>query len=166
MEPKVRAIPQRLRWLAVAAVISVVAAACSPAGQATQAPTAAPTQAPTEGPTAAPATGTPVASTDVTFITDFLLWGWHSPYFAGVAENVFAGEGLNVTIQAGSGSVNTATQLGAGNVDFGLIDISTALKAMSEGAEFKLIGVQIRSNTGNGGGGATTVGSVQDMRMK
>ena len=148
MEPKVRAIPQRLRWLAVAAVISVVAAACSPAGQATQAPTAAPTQAPTEGPTAAPATGTPVASTDVTFITDFLLWGWHSPYFAGVAENVFAGAGLNVTIQAGSGSVNTATQLGAGNVDFGLIDISTALKAMSEGADFKLIGVHLQKYPG------------------
>jgi NitT/TauT family transport system substrate-binding protein len=137
MELRNSRIARPARWVGVALALTL--AACGGGG---------PTAAPTGAPTGAPATGTAGTATDVTFITDFLLWGWHSPYFAGVAEGVFADEGLNVTIQAGSGSVNTATQLATGTVDFGLIDISTALKAMSEGAEFKLIGVHLQRYPG------------------
>jgi len=142
MELRLRLVHRPVRLLAVAAVLTLVMAACTTGTPAT------PTQAPTEGTTTAPATGTPAAASDVTLITDFLLWGWHSPYFAGVAEGFFEDEGLNVTIQAGAGSVDTATQLATGNVDFGLIDISTAIKAMSEGADFKLIGVHLEQYPG------------------
>ena len=147
MQLRLRSNPRTARWLGMVAALSLTVTACGTGGPTT-APTTAPTSGATAVPTPAPATGTPAAATNVTFITDFLLWGWHSPYFAGVAEGVFEDEGLNVTIQAGSGSVNTATQLATGTVDFGLIDISTALKAMSEGAEFKLIGVHLQRYPG------------------
>jgi len=156
MEFKARSRPGPHRWLVLATTVWLVLAACagggtptgSPAG-ATRTPGATGGSAPTAGTSPATSPGTsPGDTTAVTFITDFLVWGWHSPYFAGVAEGVFAGEGLDVTIQAGQGSVNTATQLATGTVDFGLIDISTALKAMSEGAEFKLIGVHLERYPG------------------
>lgn len=85
---------------------------------------------------------------EASVITDFLLWGWHSPFFAGVDQGFFEDEGVDLTIRDGKGSVDTATQLATGNVDFGLIDISTALKAMSEGADFKLIGVHLQRYPG------------------
>lgn len=113
---------------------------------------AAPTQAPAAG--GSPTGSQPAGSRDVgetqqaSVITDFLLWGWHSPFFAGADEGFFADEGIDLTIRDGKGSVDTATQLASGNVDFGLIDISTALKAMSEGADFKLIGVHLQRYPG------------------
>jgi NitT/TauT family transport system substrate-binding protein len=143
------------RWLALAATVSLVLAACAGGGTPTSTPAGATAGATgTPGATGGGATaGTSPATsagaeTAVTFITDFLLWGWHSPYFAGDAEGLFADEGLDVTIQGGQGSVNTATQLATGTVDFGLIDVSTALKAMSEGANFKLIGVHLERYPG------------------
>lgn len=136
--------------VSVFAVVALLVAACSPGATAT--PTTAPTAA---DPPAGTPTGTLAATptekpptADVTFITDFLLWGWHSPYFAAQEEGFFDDEALNVEIIAGSGSVNTATQLATGNVDFGLIDIATALRAMSEGAEFQLIGVYMQRHPG------------------
>lgn len=134
-------VPRRVRWLAVVATLAI--SACSTTGA---------TPAPVPGATTATspdsATGAPGQTQEASVITDFLLWGWHSPFFAGVDQGFFEQEGIDLTIRDGKGSVDTATQLATGNVDFGLIDISTALKAMSEGADFKLIGVHLQRYPG------------------
>lgn len=84
----------------------------------------------------------------VKFSTDFLLWGWHSPIFAAKAEGFFDEQNLDVSIEAGKGSVDVAAQLGAGAVDFALVDISTALVAMSKGADIRLVGVHLERHPG------------------
>ncbi len=127
----------------LAVVTALALAACTGTG-ATQAPGTGGTPGGTQSAGSPPAGETQQASV----ITDFLLWGWHSPFYAGVDQGFFADEGIDLTIRDGKGSVDTATQLATGNVDFGLIDISTALKAMSEGADFKLIGVHLQRYPG------------------
>jgi NitT/TauT family transport system substrate-binding protein len=149
MELRPRSFALPTRWLGLLAAMSLVLSACAstPASSPSGPPASVPASAPGASATAAQPSS-PGGTTDVTFITDFLLWGWHSPYFAGVKEGFFQDEGLNVSIQGGKGSVDTATQLANGTVDFGLIDISTALKAMSAGANFKLIGVHLERYPG------------------
>lgn len=93
--------------------------------------------------------GSPVGARETVKVsTDFLLWGWHSPLFAAKAEKFFDEQNLEVTIQAGKGSVDVAAQLGAGAVDFALVDISTALVAISKGADIKLVGVHLERHPG------------------
>lgn len=141
MESTSRNVPVSRRGV-VAVLAAFVIAACSSTGA---------TQAPADGtPTGTQPTGTGTSgeTQQASVITDFLLWGWHSPFFAGVDQGFFEEEDIDLTIRDGKGSVDTATQLATGNVDFGLIDISTALKAMSEGADFKLIGVHLQRYPG------------------
>jgi NitT/TauT family transport system substrate-binding protein len=118
----------------VATAVALVLSACGG--------TSAPTQAPG-------ATATPKPPPDkVTFLTDFLLWGWHAPYFSAKAEGFFAEQNLDVTITAGKGSVDTGTQLGAGSAQLGLIDVSTALLGISKGQDVKLIGIHLQRHPG------------------
>jgi NitT/TauT family transport system substrate-binding protein len=127
--------PRRARLLlTVATAVALVLSACGG--------TSAPTQAPG-------ATATPKPPPDkVTFLTDFLLWGWHAPYFSAKAEGFFAEQNLDVTITAGKGSVDTGTQLGAGSAQLGLIDVSTALLGISKGQDVKLIGIHLQRHPG------------------
>lgn len=130
--------------LAFMGTVALLVGAC---GGGAVAPTA--TAAVTQAPTAAAATATAKPAPDkVTFITDFLLWGWHSPFFAAKAEGFFAEQSLDVTIQAGKGSVDTGTALGTGAAQIGLIDISTAVLGMSKGTDIKLVGVYAQSHPG------------------
>lgn len=131
--------------LGVAALVAaLVAAACGGAAAPSAAPVAS---AGAAQPTVAPQTPKP-APDKVTFITDFLLFGWHTPFFAAKAEGFFAEQNLDVTIQAGKGSVDTGTALGTGAAQIGLIDISTAVLGMSKGADIKLVGVYAQSHPG------------------
>jgi NitT/TauT family transport system substrate-binding protein len=126
---------------AIALTLTLVATACGGTGTAPSAGTAAP---------AAAATATPKPAPEkVILLTDFLLWGWHSPIFAAKAQGFFTEQNLDVTIQAGKGSVDGGAQIGAGSVQFSLIDISTALLAQSKGADFKLIGVHLQQHPGS-----------------
>jgi NitT/TauT family transport system substrate-binding protein len=100
------------------------------------------------GGTGAPTQASRPPADKVTFLTDFLLWGWHGPYFSAQAEGFFAEQNIDVTITAGKGSVDTGTQLGAGSAQFGLIDVSTALLGMSKGQDFRLIGVHLQRHPG------------------
>jgi NitT/TauT family transport system substrate-binding protein len=89
-----------------------------------------------------------VETADVTLSTDFLLWGWHSWMYAAQDQGIFEEQGLNVEIQAGQGSVDTSAQLAAGAVDFALLDISTAMVAMTQGADIVLVGVHMQRHPG------------------
>lgn len=125
---------------AIALTLTLVATACGGTGAAPAATAAAAT---------APAATAKPAPEKVIFLTDFLLWGWHSPIFAAKAQGFFAEQNLDVTIQAGKGSVDTGAQLGAGSVQFALIDISTALLALSKQADLKLVGVHLQQHPGS-----------------
>ncbi len=97
-------------------------------------------------------TGGPAASLGppdkVTILTDFLLYGWHSPLFAGKAEGFYKEKNIDLTIVAGQGSADGAVKVGSGAAQFGQIDVVSALVAISKGANLKLIGVYFKGHPG------------------
>lgn len=64
---------------------------------------------------------------------DFIIGGKHAPWFIAWEKGFYAKRGLNVTIQAGSGSADTVRAIGAGLADVGFADITTAIVARSRG---------------------------------
>jgi len=82
----------------------------------------------------------------VTLLTDFLISGTHTPYFAGVAQGKFRDVGLDVTIQPGKSSTDGAGQLAAGAVQFAVLDPVPALLAISKGAELSFVAVYWQRN--------------------
>ncbi|MGH2455907.1 MAG: ABC transporter substrate-binding protein [Candidatus Limnocylindria bacterium] len=139
-----RARPTVSNLTAVAAVLMLFLASCT---AATSSP-AASSSATGQASASESAEATPLETVDVRFSTDFLLWGWHSWAFAAGSEAIFEGQGLDVQIEAGQGSVNTAAQLAAGAVDFALLDISTAMVAMTQDADIVLVGVHMQRHPG------------------
>lgn len=141
------------RVAAVAAALALFLVSCS--GPAGESPTVPPAEPPTTSPTGAEeptGTETPgetaLEPVDVRLSTDFLLWGWHSWMFAGEEQGFFEEQALNVQIEAGQGSVNVSSQLAAGTVDFALLDISTAMVAMTQDAGIVLVGVHMQRHPG------------------
>ncbi len=142
------AIPAKPGLRRLAALFSATAlllVSCT--GPTGESPTASPggTQQPTAGESP---DATPMEPVDVTLSTDFLLWGWHSWMFAAQEQGIFEEQGLNVQIEAGQGSVNVSSQLAAGTVDFALLDISTAMVAMTQDAGIVLVGVHMQRHPG------------------
>ncbi|WP_341704987.1 ABC transporter substrate-binding protein [Ferrovibrio sp.] len=69
-----------------------------------------------------------------------LLLNWvptadHSPYYYAKAQGWYEKEGLDVSIEAGRGSGVSAQRIGAGNTEFAVADMATALVAKSKGAD-------------------------------
>jgi NitT/TauT family transport system substrate-binding protein len=142
--------PGTKRYLGLLVVLVMVFLAACTGDAATTAPASTSAGQPSDEPTspASEPEETPLETVDVRFSTDFLLWGWHSWMFAAQSEGIFESQGLNVQIEAGQGSVNTSSQLAAGAVDFALLDISTAMVAMTEGADIVLVGVHMQRHPG------------------
>lgn len=142
---------QSVSWrslLVAVGALAIVASACG--GTAAPSPAPAGSVAPSLAASVKPSVAaTPKPAPDkVTFLTDFLLWGWHAPLYAAKAEGFFQEQNIDVTIQAGKGSVDTGTQLSAGAAQFALIDVSTALLGIGKGQDIKLIGVHLQKHPG------------------
>src|SRR4051794_36783789 len=59
------------------------------------------------------------ALTNVTFLEDFFDSDAHAGIYAGIDKGFYQAQGLNVTIQPGTGSVTTVQQVASGNATFG-----------------------------------------------
>jgi NitT/TauT family transport system substrate-binding protein len=69
-----------------------------------------------------------------------LLLNWfptadHSPYYYAKAQGWYAQAGIDVSIETGRGSGVSAQRVGAGNTEFAVADMATALVAKSKGAD-------------------------------
>lgn len=82
----------------------------------------------------------------VTLLTDFMVSGTHTPYFAGVAQGKFRDVGLDVTIQPGKSSTDGAGQLAVGAVQLAVLDPVPALLAISKGAELSFVAGYFQKN--------------------
>jgi len=136
--------------LVLAVVLAFIAAACggtatAPAATARPSVAATAASAATPAPTAAPTQAPP---DKVTVLTDFLLFGWHSPLFAGKAEKFYSDQRIDLTIQAGAGSADGATKVAAGAAQFGQLDATSALVAIGKGADLKIVGVYFKKYPG------------------
>ena len=68
------------------------------------------------------------AQTEVPFALDWKFEGPSAAYFAAIDNGHFEAEGLSVTIEAGSGSVNTIPKIATGAFPIGFGDINSVIK--------------------------------------
>src|SRR5215467_5633257 len=71
--------------------------------------------------------------TPITIRLDFIVGGNHAPWFVASEKGFYAKRGLNVTIQPGTGSVDTIRTIASGGADVGFANVSTAIVGRSRG---------------------------------
>ncbi|MEM9395507.1 MAG: ABC transporter substrate-binding protein [Pseudomonadota bacterium] len=81
------------------------------------------------------------AQTEVPFALDWKFEGPSAAYFAAIDNGHFEAEGLSVTIEAGSGSVNTIPKIATGAFPIGFGDINSVVKFLDQnpGAPVKAV---------------------------
>ncbi|HKA34787.1 MAG TPA: ABC transporter substrate-binding protein [Candidatus Binatia bacterium] len=79
------------------------------------------------------------AMTPATIKLDFILGGKHAPWFVAAEKGFYAKRGLNVAIQAGTGSADTVKAIAAGLADFGYADLTTTIVARSRGTQVQAV---------------------------
>lgn len=72
------------------------------------------------------------AQTQVPFALDWKFEGPSAPYFLAIDNGHFAEEGLEVTIEAGSGSVETIPKIATGAFPIGFGDINSVIKFLDQ----------------------------------
>ncbi len=72
------------------------------------------------------------AQTEVPFALDWKFEGPSAAYFAAIDNGHFAEEGLSVTIEAGSGSVQTIPKIATGAFPIGFGDINSVIKFLDQ----------------------------------
>ncbi len=72
------------------------------------------------------------AQTQVPFALDWKFEGPSAAYFAAIDNGHFAEEGLEVTIEAGNGSVNTIPKIATGAFPIGFGDINSVIKFLDQ----------------------------------
>lgn len=72
------------------------------------------------------------AQTKVPFALDWKFEGPSAPYFAAIDNGHFEAEGLEVTIEAGSGSVQTIPKIATGAFPIGFGDINSVIKFLDQ----------------------------------
>ena len=72
------------------------------------------------------------AETKVPFALDWKFEGPSAAYFAAIDNGHFAAEGLDVTIEAGSGSVQTIPKIATGAFPIGFGDINSVIKFLDQ----------------------------------
>ena len=72
------------------------------------------------------------AQTQLSFALDWRFEGPSAPYFLAVDNGHFATEGLDVTIEAGDGSVNTIPKIATGAFPIGFGDINTVIRFLDQ----------------------------------
>ena len=89
------------------------------------------------------------AADDVTFLTDFGLWGGNAgPLYVGIKRGIFQKYGINLNIVSGVGSTDTAQKIAAGTAQFGLVDGVAGVLAKTNGADIQFVGSYLQSHVG------------------
>jgi NitT/TauT family transport system substrate-binding protein len=73
------------------------------------------------------------AQTKVTMYLDFLVNGYHAPFYLAKEKGWYKDAGLDVTISPGKGTADSIKTVGTGNAEFGFPDYGALAKAVSEG---------------------------------
>src|SRR5262245_19028639 len=91
----------------------------------------------------APAVGRPAdkPARKVTFLTNYVFHGRHSPYFVGVEKGFYREAGFDVTIAPATGSGFVITALEGGKADYGMAESTSVVQAVAKGAKVRGFGV-------------------------
>ena len=77
---------------------------------------------------------------DVSLRLDWIPTWYHSVFYLALNRGYYSDAGLNLTIGQGKGSTATAQVVGSGSETFGLMDMSTMMLAISNGAPLVALG--------------------------
>src|SRR5262245_59503589 len=89
----------------------------------------------------APVAGQPQAPKKVTFLTNYVFHGRHSPYFVGLDKGFYREAGFDVTIAPATGSGFVITALEGGKADYGMAESTSVVQAVAKGAKVRGFGV-------------------------
>jgi NitT/TauT family transport system substrate-binding protein len=81
------------------------------------------------------------AETKVTMHLDFLVNGYHSPFYVALEKGWYKEAGLDVTIAPGKGTADSIKTVATGNAEFGFPDYGAAAKAISENVPMTAVAV-------------------------
>src|SRR5262249_15756597 len=70
---------------------------------------------------------------------DWVISGYHAPYFVGIKNGYYSEQGLDVTIEPGNGSANVAQAIGNGNGDFATVDGGAMMQLVAKGLPVKSV---------------------------
>lgn len=83
------------------------------------------------------------AQTDIPFALDWKFEGPSAPFFLAIDNGHFEAEGLNVTIEAGSGTINTIPKIATGAFPLGFGDISAVVKFLDQNPDAPVTAVMM-----------------------
>jgi NitT/TauT family transport system substrate-binding protein len=70
---------------------------------------------------------------------DWVISGYHAPYFVGIKNGYYKELGLDVTVEPGNGSANVAQAIGNGNGDFATVDGGAMMQLVAKGLPVKSV---------------------------
>jgi NitT/TauT family transport system substrate-binding protein len=79
------------------------------------------------------------ANDAVTFRLNWIMYGFHTPFYLGVERGYYADEGIDLTIGEGQGSVRAVQTVGAEGDMFGLADGGSVTAGVARGAPVKAV---------------------------
>lgn len=80
-----------------------------------------------------------LANDAVTFRLNWLLYGFHTPFYLGLERGYYAEEGIDLEIGEGQGSVRAVQTVGARSDMFGLADGGSVTAGVARGAPVKAV---------------------------
>jgi NitT/TauT family transport system substrate-binding protein len=83
--------------------------------------------------------GPAAAKDEVTFRLNWIMYGFHTPFYLGLERGYYAEEGIDLTIGEGQGSVRAVQTVGAGGDMFGLADGGSVTAGVARGAPVKAV---------------------------
>lgn len=86
------------------------------------------------------AAASPAAAQDkVTFRLNWILYGFHTPFYLGLERGYYKAEGIELTIGEGQGSVRAVQTVGAKGDMFGLSDGGSVIAGVTKGAPVRSV---------------------------
>lgn len=83
----------------------------------------------------------------ISFLTNYVFLGRHSPFFVGVDKGFYRDAGFDVSISPASGSAFVVSALEGGKADYGIAEAASVVQAVGKGARVKAFGVFMDNST-------------------
>ena len=121
------------------AILGTLAAACGGTASPSSAPPATSAAAVTS--TAAPSTTAPLVKVNIRF--SFHVNGQYAPFFLGVEKGFYTDEGLDVTLQEGTGGTQVVQTVAAGQDFMVTPGLDIVVSAVAQGAPVKAVATNL-----------------------
>lgn len=73
----------------------------------------------------------------ITFLTNYVFHGRHSPFFVGLEKGYYKDAGFDINIQPATGSGFVVTAIDSGKADYGMADAGSTIQGIAKGAKIK-----------------------------